>query len=92
MLTGGQGAGSFLVLEDGVPIRAPGFANINELYETSLDFAENVEVTRGPGSALYGSNAVHGVVNVVTPSFSARNRSLEVEGGSFGCYALAGVW
>lgn len=66
VLTGGQGAGSFLVLEDGVPIRAPGFANINELYETSLDFAERVEVTRGPGSALYGSNAVHGVVNVVT--------------------------
>ncbi|KAF0177522.1 MAG: TonB-dependent receptor [Hyphomonadaceae bacterium] len=66
VLTGGQGAGSFLVLEDGVPIRAPGFANINALYETSLDFAERVEVTRGPGSALYGSNAVHGVVNVVT--------------------------
>ncbi len=66
VLTGGQGAGSFLVLEDSVPIRAPGFSNINELYETSLDFAERVEVTRGPGSALYGSNAVHGVVNVVT--------------------------
>jgi outer membrane receptor protein involved in Fe transport len=66
VLTGGQSAGSFLVLEDGVPIRAPGFANVNQLFETSLDFARRVEVTRGPGSALYGSNAVHGIVNVLT--------------------------
>ncbi|MBI1252473.1 MAG: TonB-dependent receptor plug domain-containing protein [Alphaproteobacteria bacterium] len=67
VLNGGQSAGSFLVLEDGVPIRAPGFANVNQLFETSLDFAARVEVTRGPGSALYGSNAVHGLVNVSTP-------------------------
>ncbi len=81
VLTGGQGAGSFLILEDGVPIRAPGLANINELYETSLDFAERVEVTRGPGSALYGSNAVHGVVNMVT---GADATALEAYAGSFG--------
>lgn len=90
VLTGGQGAGSFLVLEDGVPIRAPGFANINELYETSLDFAERVEVTRGPGSALYGSNAVHGVVNVVTAN-SEQTRAgdgtnAQAFAGSFGRY------
>ncbi|MBL8548531.1 MAG: TonB-dependent receptor [Hyphomonadaceae bacterium] len=68
VLNGGQSAGSFLVLEDGVPIRAPGFANVNQLFETSLAFAERVEVVRGPGSALYGSNAVHGLVNVITPN------------------------
>lgn len=90
VLTGGQGAGSFLVLEDGVPIRAPGFSNINELYETSLDFAERVEVTRGPGSALYGSNAVHGVVNVVTPAFKARAGDFRAEAGSFGRLAAHG--
>jgi outer membrane receptor protein involved in Fe transport len=68
VLTGGQGAGSILVLQDGVPIRAPGFANINEEFETPLDFASRLEVTRGPGSALYGSNAVHGLINVITPA------------------------
>ena len=67
VLTGGQGAGSILVLQDGVPIRAPGFANINEEFETPLDFASRLEVTRGPGSALYGSNAVHGLINLITP-------------------------
>lgn len=82
VLTGGQGAGSFLVLEDGVPIRAPGFANINALYETSLDFAQRVEVTRGPGSALYGSNAVHGVVNVVTGA--PPGAAVRATTGSFG--------
>jgi iron complex outermembrane recepter protein len=97
VLTGGQGAGSFLVLEDGVPIRAPGFANINALYETSLDFADRVEVTRGPGSALYGSNAVHGVVNVVTanPAASIVNDPIlqlgevSASSGSFGRTELA---
>jgi len=93
VLTGGQGAGSFLVLQDGVPIRAPGFANINALSETSLDFAQRVEVTRGPGSALYGSNAVHGVVNVVTArgGMGARASSVNVSAGSFGRYAVSAL-
>lgn len=67
VLTGGAGAGSFLYLEDGVPLRAAGFANVNGLFESVSELAGAVEVVRGPGSALYGSNAVHGLVNVVTP-------------------------
>jgi outer membrane receptor protein involved in Fe transport len=79
VLTGGQSAGSFLVLEDGLPIRAPGFANVNQLFETSLDLAERVEVVRGPGSALYGSNAVHGLVNVLTPEYGNLNAQTDLE-------------
>ena len=67
VLTGGQSAGSFLVLDNGVPIRAPGFSNVNQIWETSFDFADGVTVVRGPGSALYGSNAVHGVIDVQGP-------------------------
>ncbi|MBU6373856.1 MAG: TonB-dependent receptor [Alphaproteobacteria bacterium] len=89
VLTGGQGAGSFLILEDGVPIRAPGFANINQLFETSLDFAGRVEVTRGPGSALYGANAVHGLVNVLTPKAGDGDR-IEVELGQWGRRRVTG--
>jgi outer membrane receptor protein involved in Fe transport len=66
VLSGGAGAGSFLFLEDGVPLRAAGFANINGLFESVSDVAERVEVVRGPGSVLYGSNAVHGTINVLT--------------------------
>ncbi|MGE0045242.1 MAG: TonB-dependent receptor [Hyphomonadaceae bacterium] len=91
VLVGNQSAGSFLVLEDGVPIRAPGFANVNQLFETSLDFAERVEVVRGPGSVLYGSNAVHGIVNVITltPGVTPEERStLDASYGSFGRASL----
>jgi iron complex outermembrane receptor protein len=93
VLNGGQSAGSFLVLEDGVPIRAPGFGNVNQLYETSLDFADGVEVVRGPGSALYGSNAVHGIVNVITATPGVRDGSrfgVQASAGSFGRAQAAG--
>ena len=67
VLTGGAGAGSFLYLENGIPLRAAGFANVNGLFEGSTEFARQIEVLKGPGPAEYGSNAVHGLINVVTP-------------------------
>lgn len=66
VLTAGAGAGSFLYLEDGIPLRSSGFANLNGLFEAHTEQAGRIEVIRGPGSALYGSNAVHGLVNVLT--------------------------
>ena len=66
VLTGGAGAGSFLFLENGIPTRAAGFGNVNGLFESATEFAEQVEVFKGPGPAEYGSNAVHGLVNVDT--------------------------
>ena len=66
ILSGGAGAGSFLYLEDGIPLRSPGFGNVNGLMETIMEIGERTEVIRGPGSVLYGSNAIHGVVNVLT--------------------------
>jgi outer membrane receptor protein involved in Fe transport len=68
VLSAGAGAGSFLYLEDGVPLRAAGFANVNGLFETVSELAQSIEIVRGPGSALYGSNAVHGMINVITPT------------------------
>ncbi|WDI31688.1 TonB-dependent receptor [Hyphococcus flavus] len=68
VLTGGAGAGSFLFLENGVPIRSAGFANINGLFDAHYEIAERIETVRGPSGALYGANAIHGVINVITPS------------------------
>ncbi|MEO1135183.1 MAG: TonB-dependent receptor [Pseudomonadota bacterium] len=68
VLTGGAGAGSFLYLENGVPIRSPGFANINGLFDAHYELAERIEIVRGPSGALYGANAIHGVISVITPS------------------------
>lgn len=67
VLTGGAGAGSFLFLENGVPLRSAGFANVNALFEAHTEIASSIEVVRGPSGALYGANAIHGVVNVLTP-------------------------
>ena len=66
VLTGPGAAGAFLFLEEGVATRSAGFANNNGLSELNLAQAQEVEVIRGPASAVYGSNAVHGVVNVLT--------------------------
>lgn len=74
VLTGGGGAGAFLFMEDGVPLRASGFTNVNGLAEVNMEQSGGVEIVRGPGSAFYGSNAVHGLVNVLT-----RTPSLEPE-------------
>lgn len=75
VLTGGAGAGSFLYLQDGIPLRAAGFANVNGLFEAQSEFAEAVEVFKGPGSVLYGSNALHGLINIRSrPPFGDKRR------------------
>lgn len=73
----------YAYLEDGVPIRSTGFFNHNALYEINIPQAGRIEVIKGPGSAVYGSDAVGGVVNVFTREPSAtREAELFVEGGS----------
>jgi outer membrane receptor protein involved in Fe transport len=75
----------YLYLEDGVPTRSTGFFNHNALYEINVPAAERIEVTKGPGSALYGSDAIGGVVNVVSRSpFDGPRLDASAEGGSFG--------
>lgn len=54
-----------LVLIDGHPQYMGLFAHpISDAYQSFL--AERVEVLRGPASVLYGSNAMGGVINIVT--------------------------
>ncbi len=84
VLTGGAGAGSFLYLQDGVGLRAPGFANINGMMEAPDGLAGQIEVIRGPGGPAYGSNALHGLINVLTPDPSIPSALLEVEAGAYG--------
>ena len=66
VLSGPGACGSFLILEDGIPVRPNGFCNVNGLFETQTEIASSLEVIRGPASARYGSNAMHGVINVVS--------------------------
>lgn len=78
-------AAVYLYLEDGVPVRASGFFNHNALYEVNLPQAGGVEVIRGPGTALYGSDAIGGIVNAITRAPSSEpEANLTLESGSFG--------
>ncbi len=82
VLSGTGACGAFLWSEDGVPIRPVGFCNVNNLFELDTDQAAAVEVLRGPGTALQGSNALHGVINVRTRSaFDAPTEFLSVDVG-----------
>ena len=84
VLTGGAGQGSFLILENGVPTRSPAFGNVNSLLEPHFETAEAIEVVRGPGSAKYGSNAVHGLVNVILADPRYRHTELRLSGSTLG--------
>jgi iron complex outermembrane recepter protein len=81
VLTGAGGCGAFLMSQDGISLRASGFCNVNELFESHSEIAERIEVIKGPGSALHGSNAMHGLVNVITPSISTPGSKLQLEVG-----------
>ncbi|HET9693203.1 MAG TPA: TonB-dependent receptor [Steroidobacteraceae bacterium] len=72
VLTGAGSCGAFLFLENGVPVRPVGFCNVNGMLEINTEQADAIEVLRGTGTALYGSNAVHGTVNVLQAEPAAR--------------------
>lgn len=71
----------FLYMEDGIPIRTTGVYNHNALLEMNLPAAKNIEVVKGPSSALYGSEAIGGAVNIITqsaPAFGTGKISLQL--------------
>lgn len=77
-----------LVMVDGIQLNE--FGGDFDFAPLSADSVDHVEVTRGPESALYGSNAVTGVINIVTrrgdgpPHFT-----VQAEGGSYDTWRVA---
>ncbi|HVY61620.1 MAG TPA: TonB-dependent receptor, partial [Planctomycetota bacterium] len=60
---------SVLVLVDGRAVYSPLFAGTYwEAQDTLLADIDRIEVIRGPGGAIYGANAVNGVINIITRS------------------------
>ncbi len=82
----------YLYLEDGIPTRSTGFFNHNALYEVNLPQAGGMEVLKGPGTALHGSDAIGGVINVLTrPAPATPSLDLTMEIGAFGYRRLLGT-
>ncbi len=69
-----------LVLIDGV--RANAFGGGLDLSQVPLEDVERIEIVRGPQSALYGSDAIGGVVQVITRRGGRPSAQAQIEGGS----------
>ena len=83
VLTGAGSCGAFAIAEDGVPVRPTGFCNVNQLFDINTEQAGRLEVLRGSGAVLYGSDAQHGVINVLSKAPAAhREGALGLEFGA----------
>lgn len=84
-LRGIGGMADLLVLIDGLPQYAGLYGHpIADSYQTMM--ADRIEVLRGPASVIYGSNAMGGVVNIVTRNMTQDGvaNALTLQGGSYG--------
>lgn len=84
-LRGMSGNAQMLVLIDGHPQYMGLFGHpISDAYQTML--ADRIEVLRGPASVLYGSNAMGGVINIVTRKMQEDGikTHINIGGGSYG--------
>jgi iron complex outermembrane receptor protein len=71
-----------LVMIDGRTVYSPLFSGVFwEQQDAMLEDLERIEVIRGPGASLWGSNAVNGVVNVVSKSAADTQGALAMVGG-----------
>ncbi|MBU6261940.1 MAG: TonB-dependent receptor [Bacteroidetes bacterium] len=88
IFTRGASGGRTLVLLDGIPVNDPSFINNDldlNLFATSS--IERIEICRGAQSTLYGSDAIAGVINIITTSKDI-SRPIQINAssllGSFG--------
>lgn len=86
----GASSGRALVLLDGIPVNDPSLINNEfDLNLFNLNNIERIEVCRGAQSTLYGSDAVAGVVNIITTRKDVSkpiNLKASVSGGNFGSF------
>ena len=81
----------YLFMQDDIPVQSSGFFNHNGLAYTTFESASSVEVLKGAGTALYGSDAVAAVINVKSAKAPSKEREsrVSVKGGSHGYMATS---
>jgi iron complex outermembrane receptor protein len=75
-------ADKLLVLIDGRSVYTPLFSGVFwDVQDTLIEDIDRIEVIRGPGAALWGANAVNGVINIVTKPAAATPGVLAIGSG-----------
>jgi len=83
----GANSGRTLILIDGIPVYDPSLiGNEFDLNLIALNSVERIEIARGAQSTLYGSDAIAGVINIITETNSNEPVQFKAAGsfGSFG--------
>ena len=79
--------GHVLILLNGRPVRQATDGGLNSDFYLGfpLNVIDHIEVIRGPGSVIYGTNAVAGVINIITKKSdsSVAETQVDIGGGSF---------
>ncbi len=88
----GANTGQTLVMIDGIrindPTAASGDFDFSMLAPSTID---HIEVLKGPQSALYGSDAIGGVINIITTKGTGPAQfNVRTEGGSYGTVVTTG--
>jgi len=85
----GASTGNALILIDGFPVNnAASIDNSYDLNAFPLDQIDHIEILKGTGSTLYGSDAVSGVINIITkhPKENGLKSNVQLAGGTYNTF------
>lgn len=85
----GASSGNLLILIDGIPVNDPSVnTNYFDLNLLAIDQIERIEILKGGQSTLYGSDAVAGVINIISRKPGTKNFNINggLSGGSYNTY------
>lgn len=88
----GASTGNTLILVDGFPVNnASAIDNSYDLNAFPLDQVDHIEILKGSGSTLYGSDAVAGVINIITKHAAKQGLTgnVQLSGGSYNTFKEA---
>ena len=90
---GDRFSNKLLVLVDGRTVYSPSFSGVYwDAQDIDVSLIERIEVIRGPGGTLWGTNAVNGIINIITKSAAkTKGNTLSLESSTLAPYQVSFV-